>query len=163
MRNSFAGLIIFTPDFLEGKTAHEEYRALLAKRRAESNFKVGILRVNCGRDTIPEFMKDYFPDLFEKVKKYVKEGRWHVVGTCLDETDTLAPSVESMIRNVLYGDRWAKEEFGVSSNDIMIPDCFGFPANMPSIMAHCGINGFSSQKLTWNSAVGVPFDIGFWK
>ena len=45
----------------------------------------------------------------------------------------------------------------------MIPDCFGFPANMPSVLANCGLIGFSSQKLTWNSAVGIPFDLGLWK
>jgi alpha-mannosidase len=110
-----------------------------------------------------QFMKDYYPKMYEKIKKYIKEAKWFYVGTCLDETDTLTPSVESMIRNVLYGDRWAKQEFGITSNDIMIPDCFGFPSNMPSVMAHCGIIGFSSQKLTWNSAVGIPFDLGIWK
>lgn len=109
------------------------------------------------------FMKDYYPEEFEIVKALVKEGRWHTSGTCLDETDTLIPSVESMIRNILYGDRWAKRNFGKSSRDYMIPDCFGFPANMPSIMAHCGINGFSSNKLTWKSAVGIPFETGAWK
>jgi len=65
LKNSFAGLIIFTPDFLEGRTAHEEYRALIAKRKEDPHFKVGILRVNCGREDIPEFMKDYF-DVFIK-------------------------------------------------------------------------------------------------
>jgi len=108
-------------------------------------------------------MKEYYPDKFEKVKKYVNEGRWHVIGTCLDETDALIPCVESMMRNVLYGDRWAKKEFGKSSRDYVIPDCFGFPANMPSVLAHCGIHGFSTQKLGWKSAVGIPFEIGIWK
>lgn len=108
-------------------------------------------------------MKDYYPEDFEKVKEYIAARRWHLAGTCLDETDVLVPSVESMIRNILYGDRWAKKEFGRSSRDYMIPDCFGFPANMPSVMAHCGIIGFSSQKLTWNSSVGIPFELGIWK
>ncbi len=108
-------------------------------------------------------IKEYYPEQFERLKKYIREGRWHVAGTCLDETDVLIPSVESMVRNILYGDRWAKKELGKSSLDYMIPDCFGFPANMPTVMAHCGINGFSSQKLTWNSAVGIPFEIGMWR
>jgi len=108
-------------------------------------------------------MKDYFPEAFEEVKKLIREGRWALAGTCLDETDALVPSPESMIRNILYGDRWQKKEFGRSSRDYMIPDCFGFPANMPTIMAHCGIHGFSSNKLTWGSAVGIPFEIGVWK
>ncbi|MBU1082331.1 MAG: alpha-mannosidase, partial [Spirochaetes bacterium] len=107
-------------------------------------------------------MKEYYPELFERVRKLVAEGRWHLAGTCMDETDALVPSVESMIRNVLYGDRWQRREFDRSSRDYMIPDCFGFPANMPTVLAHCGILGFSSQKLAWNSAAGIPFDLGIW-
>src|SRR5436305_1125770 len=58
----------------------------------------------------------------------------------------------------------------------MIPDCFGFPASLPSILAHMGLKGFSTQKLYWGSAaqvggpsspeqtpVGVPFNVGFWE
>ncbi|MBF9016773.1 MULTISPECIES: glycoside hydrolase family 38 C-terminal domain-containing protein [unclassified Oceanispirochaeta] len=108
-------------------------------------------------------MKEYFPKQFEEVKRLIGEERWHLAGTCLDETDSLVPSSESLIRNILYGDRWQSKEFGQSSKDYMIPDCFGFPGNMPTLMAHCGIIGFSSNKLTWGSAVGIPFEIGVWK
>jgi len=110
-----------------------------------------------------QMMKDYYPEKFEIVKKYIQEGRWHLAGTCLDETDALIPSVESSIRNILYGYKWQMNNFGKSSRDYMIPDCFGFPANLPSVMAHCNINGFSSNKLTWGSAVGIPFEIGRWQ
>ncbi len=107
-------------------------------------------------------MKDYYPEKFELAKKFIQEGRWNLSGTCLDETDTLSPSIESLVRNILYGDRWQKQEFGISSRDYMIPDCFGFPANLPSILAHCGLIGFSTQKLSWGSSVGIPFDLGVW-
>jgi alpha-mannosidase len=107
-------------------------------------------------------MKEYYPALFQKIRPYIDDGRWNFAGTCLDETDPLSPSVESLIRNILYGDRWAKAEWGKSSRDYMLPDCFGFPANMPTILAHCGLHGFSTQKLTWNSAMGIPFELGIW-
>jgi len=58
--SSFAGLIIFTPDFLEGRTAMEEYRALAAKKRQDPRFKLGLLRVNCPRELVPPFLQDYF-------------------------------------------------------------------------------------------------------
>src|ERR1039457_3930185 len=45
----------------------------------------------------------------------------------------------------------------------MLPDCFGFPASLPSILSHCGLRGFSTQKLTWGSAVGIPFNVGAWE
>lgn len=108
-------------------------------------------------------MKDYYPEGFAEVKRLIADGRWALAGTCLDETDALVPSSESMIRNILYGHRWQMREFGRSSRDYMIPDCFGFPGNMPTVLAHCGIHGFSSNKLTWGSAVGIPFEIGVWE
>ncbi|MDC7232402.1 MAG: glycoside hydrolase family 38 C-terminal domain-containing protein, partial [Spirochaetales bacterium] len=110
-----------------------------------------------------QMMKDYYPEDFARLKEYVRQGRWHLAGTCMDETDALIPCVESMVRNVLYGDRWQAKEFGRSSRDYMIPDCFGFPGNMPTVLLHCGIRGFSTQKLTWHSAAGIPFGIGIWK
>lgn len=110
-----------------------------------------------------QMMRDYFPEGFEKVKALITQDRWSLAGTCLDETDCLVPSVESNVRNILYGDQWQKHVFGKSSRDYMIPDCFGFPINLPTVMNHCGIHGFSSNKLTWGSAVGVPFEIGMWQ
>jgi len=51
----------------------------------------------------------------------------------------------------------------VTSRDVFLPDCFGFGYALPSIAAHCGIESFSTQKLTWGSSVGVPFNIGVWE
>jgi alpha-mannosidase len=110
-----------------------------------------------------DMMKEYYPGEFNQIKKYIEEGRWHIAGTCMDETDALIPGVESMVRNILYGKRWAMREFGKSSSDYMIPDCFGFPGNMPTVLTHCDIKGFSTQKLTWQSAAGIPFEIGIWR
>jgi alpha-mannosidase len=107
-------------------------------------------------------MKEYWPDDYAKLKKYVAEGRWFPGGSSVEEGDVNSPSLESIIRHVMYGNRYFKKEFGVESNEYMLPDCFGFPASLPSILAHCGLKGFSTQKLTWNSAVGIPFNVGRW-
>lgn len=107
-------------------------------------------------------MKEYFPEKFARLKVYVKQGRWNVGGSSVDEGEVNVPSPESVIRQVLYGNHWFKKEFGVDSVDYMLPDCFGFPASMPSVWAHCGLRGFSTQKLTWGCAVGIPFPLGVW-
>jgi alpha-mannosidase len=107
-------------------------------------------------------MKEYYPEEFERVKKYVAAGRWFPSGASMEENDVLAPSHESIIRQVLLGSNYFRLELGVTSQEFMIPDCFGFPASLPSILAHCGIQGFSTQKLTWGSAVGIPFNVGTW-
>lgn len=110
-----------------------------------------------------EMMSEYYPDLYEQLKRHIREGRWYVSGSSVDEGDVNVPSPESIIRHVLYGNQFFRREFGKESVDFMLPDCFGFPASMPSIWAHCGLLGFSTQKLTWGSAVGIPFKIGVWE
>ncbi|MCX6308506.1 MAG: glycosyl hydrolase-related protein [Bacteroidia bacterium] len=109
-----------------------------------------------------EMMKEYYPELYPKVGQYIKEGRWKVSGSSVDEGEVNISSSESLIRQVLYGNQFFKKEFGVESVDYMLPDCFGFLANVPSIWNHCGLLGFSTQKLSWNSANGIPFNIGVW-
>lgn len=107
-------------------------------------------------------MKEYYPELYAKVVQYVKQGRWHVSGSSVDEGEVNISSSESLVRQVLYGNDYFKKEFGTESVDYMLPDCFGFLANVPSIWNHCGILGFSTQKLSWKSAAGIPFNVGIW-
>ena len=107
-------------------------------------------------------MKEYYPELFKKVQEYVKQGRWHVSGSSVDEGEVNISSSESLIRQILYGNDFFRREFGTESVDYMLPDCFGFLFNLPTIFNHCGLLGFSTQKLTWRSANGVPFNVGVW-
>jgi len=109
-----------------------------------------------------QMMKEYYPEYYPKVIQYVKAGRWKVSGSSVDEGEVNISSSESLIRQVLYGNQFFKQEFGVQSCDYMLPDCFGFLANVPSIWNHCGLLGFSTQKLSWNSANGIPFNVGVW-
>ena len=121
------------------------------------------------------FFKEYYPADFEKLKKYVAAGRWFPAGSSVEEGDVNAPNAEGIIRQVLYGNNWFRKELGKASAEYMLPDCFGFPASLPSILAHAGVRGFSTQKLTWGSSVpaggpdslektpaGIPFDVGVW-
>lgn len=121
-------------------------------------------------------MKEYYPADYEKVKKYVAAGRWYPSGSSMEENDVNATSAESIIRQILYGSQFFRREFGKTSAEFMLPDCFGFPASLPSILAHCGIKGFSTQKLLWGSFAlvggpnsrertppGIPFNVGVWE
>ena len=120
-------------------------------------------------------MKEYYPADYRRLQQYVAAGRWFPAGSSVEESDVNSPSAESIIRQVLYGNEFFRSEFGRSSAEYMLPDCFGFPASLPSLLAHAGIKGFSTQKLTWHSAtavggpdspektpVGIPFNVGFW-
>src|ERR1700733_11139884 len=121
------------------------------------------------------FMKEYFPADFAKVQRYVDSGRWYPAGSSMEEGDVNAPSAEAIIRQILYGNNWFRKELGKASAEYMLPDCFGFPASLPSILAHSGVLGFSTQKLVWGSSAnaggpeslentpeGTPFNVGVW-
>ncbi len=120
-------------------------------------------------------MKEYYPADFAKVKSYVDSGRWFPAGSSMEEGDVNTPSAEAIIRQILYGNDWFRKELGKASAEYMLPDCFGFPASLPSILAHSGVRGFSTQKLVWGSSAdaggpesrertpeGTPFNVGVW-
>jgi len=107
-------------------------------------------------------MKEYYPAEYEKVKSLIAAGRWHVGGSSVDENDCNIPSPESEVRQFLYGNRYFQREFGKTSVDCLLPDSFGFQGFLPTLWSYCGLKGFSTTKLTWGSAVGIPFNIGRW-
>lgn len=123
-------------------------------------------------------MKEYFPDDYARLKQYVAKGNWYPAGSSVEEGDVNLPSAESIIRQVLYGNTYFRKEFGKASAEYMLPDCFGFPASLPTILAHAGVKGFSTQKLSaaWQPAPliggpdspektpeGIPFNVGVWE
>ena len=110
-----------------------------------------------------QLMQEYYPERFERVRGYIDQGRWRVCGSWLDAVDVNMPSPEALFRHTLYGNGYFQREFGVRSVDVFLPDCFGFGYALPSIMAHSGLTGFSTQKLSWGCAFGTPFDIGRWR
>ena len=110
-----------------------------------------------------QFMKEYYPAEYERMKGYIKAGRWFPGGSNVDETDQNVPCAESVVRHVLYGNHYFMKEFGVCGVDFMVPDCFGFPFSLPSVLAHCSLKGFHTAKLAWGSAVGIPFNVGVWE
>lgn len=109
-----------------------------------------------------ELMEEYYPELFEELKKYIAEGRWNVAGSSFENGDVNCPSPEALFRNILFGNSYFDEKFGKRSLDIYLPDCFGFGWALPSIAHHAHLKGFTTQKLAWGSAYGTPFDIGKW-
>lgn len=106
--------------------------------------------------------KEYYPDLYSQLGDYIDQGRWAVAGSSIDAGDVNVPSPESLMRHVLYGNGYFRDEFGKTSVDIFLPDCFGFGYALPSVASHMGLKGFSTQKLSWGSSVPLPFDIGRW-
>lgn len=110
-------------------------------------------------------LREYFPDLYGKLKAYIAAGRFRPQGSSIEANDVHIPSAEGLIRQFLYGTRFFRSEFGVSGADVFLPDCFGFGFVLPTVAAHCGLKGFSTQKLSpiWGPAIPPPFDVGIWE
>ena len=106
------------------------------------------------------------PGRFERARSRVAEGRWFPSGAAWEAFDTNLPAPESIVRQILYGTRHLESAVGKAGRDLFLPDCFGFSQALPTLAVHCGIVGFSSQKLRrgaeMRSAFGVPFPFGLW-
>lgn len=111
-----------------------------------------------------QLAEEHFPKDFQTLVELVRRKRWVPAGAMLDAPDTNIPSPESLIRHLLYGNDYFEAKFGHRCMDIFLPDCFGFPWSLPTIAAHCGIKGFSSQKhIRWMAPAKLPFDLGVWE
>lgn len=110
-----------------------------------------------------QFIKDYYPSLYEEVKKWAKLGRFEVCGAMWVESDCNVPSGESILRQMLYGSRFFEKEFGVKTRTCWLPDVFGYPASIPTILKHAEIDFFFTTKLHWQARQPFPRHLFYWK
>ncbi len=111
-----------------------------------------------------EYLKEEAPEIFAQVKERVKEGRWEADGAMWLESDSNLTSGESLIRQILYGKKFFKDEFGVDDQEILwLPDAFGFLGALPQIMKRSGIRYFLTTKMGWNDADQQPDDTFLWE
>ncbi len=110
-----------------------------------------------------DWMKKYYPDIYEGIKKRTAEGRWEPNGGAFVECDNNMPSGEYIIRQFLLGQRYTKENLGYMADCFWQPDTFGYSAAIPQILKGCGIKYFLTTKLSWNEANVFPHDSFVWK
>ncbi|MDD5349707.1 MAG: alpha-mannosidase, partial [Chthoniobacteraceae bacterium] len=109
------------------------------------------------------WMKAYYPGVFAKIKERVKRGQWEPIGSMWVEADCNLASGESLIRQILLGKRFFKEEFGYEPHDAWLPDVFGYSAALPQIYTKCGIDLFVTQKISWNQFNKFPHHTFLWE
>ncbi|MEH7119188.1 alpha-mannosidase [Neobacillus vireti] len=109
------------------------------------------------------FVKEHYPDIYERVKKHIAEGRWEVVGGMWVEPDLNMPSGESLVRQLLYGMKFYKDEFGVQPRIEWLPDTFGYCASLPQLLKGAGIDYFMTSKMKWNDTNPFPYDLFYWE
>ena len=93
----------------------------------------------------------------------VAAGRWEVEGAMWLEADCNLTSGESLVRQVLFGKRFFKQEFGVDSRVLWLPDVFGYSAAMPQILKKSGVDYFVTSKISWNETNMMPYDMFRWR
>lgn len=109
------------------------------------------------------YMKEEFPELYKNIKKRVAEGRWEADGAMWVEADCNLTSGESLVRQILLGSRFLKEEFGHEPEYLWLPDVFGYSWALPQILKKAGIEMFMTTKISWNEYNRMPHDTFWWK
>lgn len=109
------------------------------------------------------WLQEDHPTLFEGIRRRVAEGRWEVVGAMWVEADCNLPSGESLVRQLVHGKRYFREQFGVDSREVWLPDVFGYCAQLPQIMRRAGVERFLTQKLSWNDTNRPPHSTFWWE
>ncbi|MBQ8213883.1 MAG: alpha-mannosidase [Clostridia bacterium] len=110
-----------------------------------------------------QYLKEEAPKLYERVKQLIRDGRWECEGGMWVEADCNLPSGESLVRQVLYGKRFFKEEFDVENRVLWLPDVFGYSAALPQILRKSGIEWFVTSKISWNDCNKMPYDTFDWQ
>ncbi|MGL4799333.1 MAG: alpha-mannosidase, partial [Cellulosilyticaceae bacterium] len=110
-----------------------------------------------------DYIKQDFPDIYEKIKARVDEGRWEVDGGMWLEADCNLTSGESLTRQILIGSKFIKEEFGQDVEYLWLPDVFGYSWALPQILKKSGIDTFMTIKISWNQYNRMPHDTFKWR
>ncbi|MHB9134114.1 MAG: alpha-mannosidase [Armatimonadota bacterium] len=109
------------------------------------------------------FVKEHYPDLYARIKDAVAAGRWEPQGAMWVEADCNIISGESMVRQILHGTTFFREEFGVDNTVLWLPDVFGYSAALPQILHGCGIPYFMTQKISWSQFNKFPHHTFWWE
>ncbi len=104
------------------------------------------------------FVENGDATLFGRVRERVREGRFSAQPAALwVEPDCNLISGESLLRQMIFAHRYCSDRFGLEPSIAWLPDTFGFPNTLPTLLAHGGIRYFATTKLQWNDTHRFPF------
>jgi alpha-mannosidase len=110
-----------------------------------------------------EWIVEKYPEINDEIKKRIKEGRWEIVGGMWVEPDLNMPDGESLVRQLLVGKRYFKDQYGVDVRIGWNPDSFGYTWQLPQIYKKSGIDYFVTAKLYTNETHILPFKLFWWQ
>ena len=108
--------------------------------------------------------KELYPALYARIREKARTGQWIADGSMWVEPDTNMTSGESLIRQIVHGKRFYREEFGVDCELLWLPDTFGYSAVLPQILRGCGVKYLTTQKIFWtyNGSDRFPYHYFTW-
>lgn len=109
------------------------------------------------------WMKEYYPQLYDKIRARIAEGRWETQGAMWVEPDTNISGGEALVRQLLYGKRYFRQEFGKDVKMVWLPDVFGYTAALPQLLRKAGVDYFLTTKLSWSEYNVFPHHTFFWQ
>ena len=109
------------------------------------------------------WMKEHRPEVWERIRAAVAEGRFLPLGGMWVESDTVMPSGESLVRQFSQGQRFFEREFGIRSKGVWLPDSFGYSPALPQLMRRAGFEWFFTQKISWNQRNVFPHHSFAWE
>ncbi|WP_339132217.1 glycoside hydrolase family 38 C-terminal domain-containing protein [Streptomyces sp. f51] len=109
------------------------------------------------------WVKEHQPHIWERIKKAVEQGNWAPVGSMWVESDANMPGGEALARQIVHGKRFFREELGVETEEIWLPDSFGYTAAFPQLAKLAGVRWFLTQKLSWNQTNRMPHHTFWWE
>ncbi|MEZ0537453.1 alpha-mannosidase [Caldicellulosiruptoraceae bacterium PP1] len=110
-----------------------------------------------------KFVKEDYPEVYKRIKEKIKEGKWEAEGAMWLEADCNLTSGESLVRQILFGKRFFKDEFGIDNKVLWLPDVFGYSAALPQILKKSGVDYFMTTKISWNQFNKLPYDTFMWR
>lgn len=110
-----------------------------------------------------DWMRRYYPSIFQQIQKRVAEGRYEPNGGVWVECDCNITSGEFMIRQFLKGQLYTRKYFGYTSDCFWLPDTFGYNAAIPQIMRGCETKYFYTTKISWGDLNPVERDTFIWR
>ncbi|MET0910345.1 MAG: alpha-mannosidase, partial [Ilumatobacteraceae bacterium] len=120
-------------------------------------------RFSCSQARQYAWIAEREPELFARITDKVAAGQWIPVGGMWVEPDMNLPSGESIVRQIVHGQRFFESHFGRRCREVWIPDVFGYPAGLPQVFAAGGMSRFVTQKLSWNRTNRLPHSTFWWE
>ncbi|MDQ0200265.1 alpha-mannosidase [Neobacillus ginsengisoli] len=110
-----------------------------------------------------DYIKKDYPEIFKQIEKRVQEGRWETEGGMWLEADCNLTSGESLVRQLLLGTKFFRENFGKECEYLWLPDVFGYSWALPQILVKSGIKTFMTTKISWSQFNKMPHDTFKWR